>query len=296
MEQLGQENKGQLGNVNSKKTSLVTLLVCSLMMFSFSLYGAQASVFEKARETILDVFEPVLTVLNAPIRFVDRRLGDIGDYFNALDENERLREENEERRAWMNEAITLRRQVSYYETLLDVTIAPEANATDAMVIGESGGPYKRSLILNVGRTENVDRGDAVIGVNGLIGHVVTVGNSSSRVLMLTDYSSRVPVFIEGAEIEAIVEGRYLDDPVLSFLNTRDLSELNPGMRIVTSGAGGTLPRGISVGRVGDLRDEEIKVQLFTNYLDTENVRVLDYSFVTQSPDDVEADLISSGEE
>ncbi|MCI5047299.1 MAG: rod shape-determining protein MreC [Aquisalinus sp.] len=281
MQELGSYSREGLGRKSNRRLSIIFLLAASLMMFSFSLYGAQASVFEKARATILDVAEPVLSLFNAPIRWADNRLGDITDYFNYLEQNKRLREENAELRVWMNEAVTLRQQVAYYEQLLDMRMETPAEPIDARVVGEAGGPYRRALIINAGRGQNVEKGDAVINTEGMVGHIVTAGRSASRVLMLTDFSSRIPVFVEGAGIEAILAGRFPDEPVLLFLETRDAEEISAGMRIVTSGTGGKLPRGIPVGNIGVIGEEEITVRLFAKYNSTDAVRVLDYAFVEE---------------
>ena len=285
MEELGQYRREGLGRRDgSRRLSLVFFLASSLLMLTFSLYGAQASVFDKARETLLDISAPILKILNVPIKIIDDRIGDASDYFFYLNENKRLREENAELRAWMNEAITLRQQVSYFEDILQVKMAEQASYIDAQIIGESGGPYQRSMILNAGRTDGVENGDAVITTKGLVGHIVTTGNSASRVLLLTDFSSRTPVYIEGAEVEAIVAGRYLEDPEIKFFSTRDIDEILPGMRIVTSGVGGQLPRGLPIGKVGQVRDGVIQVKLFTRYNETDYVRVVDYEFTDQSPE------------
>ncbi|MCI5045136.1 MAG: rod shape-determining protein MreC [Aquisalinus sp.] len=281
MQELGNHNREGLGRKSNRRLSIVFLLAISLMMFSFSLYGAQASVFEKARATLLDAAEPVLSLFSAPIRWADNRFGDITDYFNYLEQNKRLREENAELRVWMNEAVTLRQQVAYYEQLLDVRMETAAAPIDARVVGEAGGPYRRALIINAGRDQSVEKGDAVIDTEGMVGHIVTAGRSASRVLMLTDFSSRIPVFVEGAGIEAILAGRFPDEPVLLFLETRDAEEIGSGMRIVTSGTGGKLPRGIPVGSIGNVGEKEITVRLFAKYNSTDAVRVLDYAFVEE---------------
>ncbi len=292
MQELGSQSREGLGRKSNRRLSIIFLLAVSFMMFSFSLYGAQASVFEKARETLLDAAEPVLSLFNAPIRWVDNRFGDITDYFNYLEQNKRLREENAELRVWMNEAVTLRQQVAHYEQLLEMRMETPAEPIDARVVGEAGGPYRRALIINAGRNQNVEQGDAVIDTAGMVGHVVTSGRSASRVLMLTDFSSRIPVFVEEAGIEAILAGRFPDEPVLLFLETRDADEIGAGMRIVTSGTGGKLPRGIPVGSIGNMGDEEITVRLFAKYSRTNAVRVLDYEFVDEEVGNVLDDDVS----
>lgn len=284
MQQLG------LPGRNSRKTgrrrlTAVFFLAVSVTMILFSFYGAQASVFEKARETVVEAAEPVLNLFNVPIRFINNRLGNISDYFRVLDQNEQLRRENDELRAWMNEAIELRRQVAYFEQVLDVQEASEEVIVDARIVGESGGPFQRSMILNAGRRDGVEKGDAVIDDRGMLGHVVTAGRGASRVLLLTDFSSRIPVYVEGAEVEAILAGRYTDLPELKFLASREIGQIAAGQRVVTAGTGGSLPRGLPVGTVEEASPAGITVMLYSDYASTDYVRVVNYAFSSDSPDE-----------
>ncbi|NHK27835.1 rod shape-determining protein MreC [Parvularcula flava] len=295
MNDFGQQRRQRPGKQGSRRLSLIFLLTVSVLMLVVSMYGARASAFEKARAMVLDLFEPVLTVFSMPINWVDNRVGDVGDYFNVLDQNEQLRAENEELRAWMQEALTLRQQVDYFKQMMDVKVADEASFVDAQVIGESGGPYQRSLIVNAGTADGVEVGDGVIGTSGLVGHIVTAGKSSSRVLMLTDFNNRTPVFIEGVEVEAILAGRFQDDPELKFLAVRDRAGIRPGMRVITSGTGGNLPRGLAVGEIAQSTDDMITVRLFAQYNDTDFVRIVDYTFAEADPEQEESLEAEAGE-
>lgn len=284
MNDFGQQSRQVIGRQGSRRLSIIFFLAVSVILLVFSLYGARASAFEKARGVVLDIFEPVLVVFSTPISWTENRIGDVNDYFNTLEQNRQLKAENEELRAWMQEALTLRQQVEYFQKLLDVRVADDASFVDAQVIGESGGPYERSLIVNAGAMDGVQVGDGAISTTGLVGHVITAGRSSSRVLMLTDYNNRTPVFIEGAEVEGILAGRNVDEPELKFLATRDRDRIQPGMRVITSGTGGALPRGLAVGEIGRVSDELITVRLFTQYNDTDFVRIVDYAFAELDAD------------
>lgn len=277
----------------SRRLSLVFFLAVSFFMTASSLYGAQASVFEKARETVIDFAEPVLRLLNWPIRQVENTVGNISDYLNVLEQNEALRRENAELREWVNEAVTLRRRVAYFEDLLGIKDTEQMAVIDGRVTGEAGGPYQRSVLLNVGASDGVERGDAVIDSHGLLGHIVTTGRGASRVLLLTDFSSRTPVFIEGADVEAILAGEYTDLPRIVFLASRDQSDLAVGQRVVTSGAEGELPRGLPVGEVAEISEDGVRIRLFSDYLSTDYVRVLDYTFTDDQP---EADAVDGNGE
>jgi rod shape-determining protein MreC len=278
MEILGQFRREGLGRRENRRLGLIFLMALSFSMVLFSLFGARASVFEKAREALLDISEPVLSVLGSPIRWVDARFGDLSDYFDVLDENKRLREENTELRAWMHEAITLQRQLEYFRGVLGVELPEPADYVDALVIGEVDTPFQRSMILNAGASQGIENGFAVVQDAGMVGHVVTTGKSASRILLLTDPSSRTPVVVEGAELEAILVGRSRGQPALTFFAIRDPEGLQAGQRVVTSGAGGVLPRGIPIGEVTDISDDGVRVRLFANYAGTDFVRVVKYRF------------------
>lgn len=281
---LGEIKRGGTRRREPRRFGILFFLATSLFMVLFSFYGAQASVFEKARETVLDVFEPVLSVVGAPVRWVNDQVGQVEDYFRLHTENKRLREENDELRAWMQQARSLRRQLSYYEQLLNTQLPDPATYVDARVIGENGGPYDHALILSAGRKDGVKTGSAVVDDGGLLGHVVTAGQGAARVLLVTDYNSRLPVFVEDLEIQALLVGQSETAPVLEIFAEKIDRSLAPGTRIVTSGAGGVLPRGLPVGEVQEVRDGKVYVGLYANHRSPDLVRVIDYQF----PEDVES--------
>ncbi len=261
-----------------RRFGVVFFLACSFFMVLFSLYGAQASVFEKARETVLDIFEPVLAIVGAPVRWVNEQVGDVQDYFRVHAQNKYLLEENAELLAWRDEAITLRRQLSYYEQVLETKLPEAATYVDAKVIGENGGPYDHALILSAGAGDGVQAGSAVVDNGGLLGHVVTAGRGASRILLITDYNSRVPVFIEDLELQALLAGQSGGSPVLEFFAEKLEQPPTPGARLVTSGAGGLLPRGIPVGEVASVDSGRVTVKPYANHRSPDLVRVVNFEF------------------
>jgi rod shape-determining protein MreC len=100
----------------------------------------------------------------------------------------------------------------------------------------------------------------VLAYNGLIGRVMSVGRRASRVLLLTDLNSRVPVFITGIEAHAILAGDNSGAPRLIYIERG--KQLKPGMRIMTSGEDGVLPRGLAIGQIAASRNKDWRVTLF----------------------------------
>lgn len=278
MEFLGQDRREGLGRRANSRFVLILLFLVSALLLLSSLYSAQASVFKKAREGVIDAASPVLALLSGPISYFNDVVGTVSDYFNVLEQNKALREENAELRQWMDEALALQEIVVAYEGLQTYQAPPEAQPIDAFVIGEANDAFARSMIVNAGRAQNVESGQAVVGENGLVGRIVDTGSKASRVLLLTDIQSRVPVYVEGADVEGILVGKTRGEPVISFTNSAEPAEVSPGQRVLTSGAGGVLPRGLPVGLIESQRRDDIIVDLYTNYARTRMVRIINYEF------------------
>ncbi len=278
MEFLGQDRREGLGRRAHSRFNLILLMLVSVLLLLSSLYSAQASVFKKAREGVMDAASPVLMLFAGPINAVNNMAGSIGDYFNVMEQNRALRAENAELRQWMAEALELRETVASFEALEGYRAPPGAQPITAFVIGEANDAFARSMIVNAGRSSNIEVGQAVVDNHGLVGRIVEAGGSASRVLLLTDIQSRVPVYVEGADVEGILVGNTRSMPAISFTARAEEAETAPGQRVLTSGAGGALPRGLPVGIVSGERKGEIIVNLYANYSRTRMVRVINYAF------------------
>ena len=278
MEFLGQDRREGLGRKAHSRFVLLLLILVSVLLLLSSLYSAQASVFQKAREGVIDAASPVLELFSGPISYVNGVVGNFSDYFNLLKQNEALRAENAELRQWMDEALDLREVVASYDGLQSYEAPPEAQPVDAYVIGESNDAFARSMLVNAGRARNVEVGQAVVDEKGLVGRIVDTGVTASRVLLLTDIQSRVPVYVEGADVEGILVGNTRTRPTISFTASSEPAEVIPGQRVLTSGAGGVLPRGLPVGMIEGQSSDDIVVRLYANYVRTRLVRIINYEF------------------
>ena len=108
----------------------------------------------------------------------------------------------------------------------------------------------------------------------LIGRVVETGNTSSRALLLTDISSKVPVMIEGTRDRAILSGDNTKSPLLKYLAANNNVEI--GQLVVTSGHGGTFPVGLMVGHVSEISEKNVRVKLIADPSLIDYVRVFNF--------------------
>jgi rod shape-determining protein MreC len=94
---------------------------------------------------------------------------------------------------WKDLAETMAIRMERYERLLDLVGETQGQSVTARVVAEETGPFSASRIANAGAANGVREGFAVVNENGLVGRVVRVGEYTSRILMLTDFASRIPV-------------------------------------------------------------------------------------------------------
>jgi len=144
----------------------------------------------------------------------------------------------------------------------------------ARVVADTGGAFYRSLLINAGARQFIRRGQAVIWQGGLVGRIAEVGERSSRVLLMTDINSRIPVVVESTGDRAILRGDNSSRPVLRFLPEN--SPISPGDRIVTSGHGGVYPPGLAVGSVAQASETLVTVQPFVVISQLNQAVILDY--------------------
>lgn len=278
MDVLGQEKREVFGGRSNSHVGLLLCSLVSLILLLSSLYAAEASVFKKARETALETASPILSLFAGPISWVNDRIGNVGDYFHVLEQNKALREENEALRQWEEEARSLRSVITALDELDVYKSPPEATPINAFVIGESNEAYAHSMIANAGSKDGASLGLAAVDERGMIGRIVDISPNASRILLLNDIQSRIPVFVEGSFVEGLLVGRSTSNPTIAITMLANGDRIEPGQRVVTSGAGGVLPRGLAVGVVKSVDKDEAVVELAADYARTRLVRIINYKF------------------
>lgn len=261
----------------SHRVSLIFMLTLAAALLLLG--RAETYVFDRARQVVTDLAAPLLEVASRPVAATRRLIERTDEYAYVFDENERLRAENARLLAWKEEALKLQAKVARYEALLNVQVDPSIDYVSGRVVSDSGGPFIDTVLVNVGREQGVRSGLAVIDSDGLVGRVVATGPQASRVLLLTDLNSRVPVVVEPAQYKAILAGDNTEWPTLEYLATQ--SAVSAGDRVVTSGDGGLIPAGIPVGLVIQTSDGDLRVQTFSDRGRLDFVRVLQYEFPSQ---------------
>ncbi|HZZ66598.1 MAG TPA: rod shape-determining protein MreC [Phenylobacterium sp.] len=240
--------------------------------FKAEAYG----VSRKASDTVL---APVGDVLAAPGRWIGAGVDTVRDYFGAASENADLKAQLKVMRQWRDVAIALKDENVRYRTLLGLKTDPPIPMVAARVVTDSHGPFADTRLANAGTEKGVKVGNSVMSENGLVGRVIGVTEGASRVLLLTDIASRTPVMIDRTNARAILTGDGGPNPRLDYLRGRD--PIREGDRILTSGDGGVVPRGLPVGTAVKGLDGRWRVVLASDAAPIDFVRILLFEDFTQ---------------
>ena len=226
------------------------------------------------RVLAVEAIAPVLEVLSAPVISARHALSEIEYFWQTNRENQALREQVTRLAKWQTIARNLVQENANLRALLNPAHDPAPMFISARVIGDTGGLFVQSALLNAGRRDGVEAGQAVTTALGLAGRVVEVGQRSSRLLLLTDLNSRVPVVVEHSRHRAVLAGDNSIRPRLTFLPAN--AKVNPGDRVVTSGHAGVFPPGLPVGIISSIADGEARIQPLVDWARLEFVTVLRY--------------------
>ncbi|MFN4354884.1 rod shape-determining protein MreC [Parvibaculum sp.] len=258
----------------SHRVSLIFMLTLAAALLLLG--RAETYVFDQARQVVTDLAAPLLEIASRPVAATRRIIERTDEYAYVFDENERLRAENARLLEWKEEALRLQAKVARYEALLNVQVDQSIEYVSGRVVSDSGGPFIDTVLVNVGSDKGARSGLAVIDSDGFIGRIVSTGPRASRVLLLTDLNSRIPVVVEPAQYKAILAGDNTSWPRLEYLAAQ--SAVSAGDRVVTSGDGGLIPAGLPVGLVIQTNSGELRVQTFSDRGRLDFVRVLQYEF------------------
>ena len=245
-----------------RRNAFIALILLSLVFLVLDRAHPERSPFLPAKHAVMVLLSPAMAILSAPGRILNQGTLMMASNWHAASRVRQLETDKRNLLYWRDLALALQEKMLRYEKLLDTPRAPQPVVVTARIVSDSGGPFVRTRLVNAGTNNGVVRGQAVLAYNGLIGRVMAVGTDSARVLLLTDYNSRVPVFIAQNGAHAILAGDNSAVPRLDYIARG--TRLKTGLRVMTSGEDGVLPRGIAVGRVVPAGAAKWRVKLYAN--------------------------------
>lgn len=253
-----------------RRLGLAVLLL--LLAGIFLIWRIDSPRVERFRMAVIDRVVPSMDWAMTPVTASIEMLHDLQSYARLVEQNQQLRNELQQMKAWKEAALQLEQENARLLDLNNMRLDPQLTKISGEVMADSGSPFRQSVLLNVGARDGIVDGWATMDGIGLVGRIAGVGARTSRVILLTDTNSRVPVTVQPSGQRAMIVGDNTAAPPLEFVENLDL--VRPGDRVVSSGDGGVFPAGLLVGQVAQDRNGRMRVRLAADYERLKFLKVL----------------------
>ncbi len=257
-----------------KKLSVYFILGVAFVLFIVD--NISSRILMIVRSNVSIVITPVLEVVSTPLQTAQNWKKYTGVLYGVYSTNQRLMEENIALQKYKDEYYVLAQQNLELRQLLRYNKSLEKEQIVARVISDTGGVYARTLLLNSGTEDGVGDGLGVMTNKGLLGRTVNTEYNNTRVLLLTDINSEIPVVVNDLKEYGILAGNVSKDPILKFV--RNAQNIKKGQQVLTSGHGGIFPPGIPVGVISSVIDGTILVRLYARPNDSSYVRIVKFHY------------------
>jgi rod shape-determining protein MreC len=265
----------------------LTLPVLIAASFGLMLLGkADALLAERARMVLADALAPIYAALAPPLARMRNTIAGAADLWELRTENARLRAENERLLRWQSIALALDAENQRLKADLQWIPDPTPSYVTARVVADAGGVYAKAVLLSVGPSHDVRKGEIALDERGLVGRVTDVGARSARVLLITDLNSRIPVILESSRAHAILVGTNGPRPRLTYWAEGAIPQ--EGERIVTSAEANAFPANLPIGAVHYSATNVPEVVPAAMLDRLEIVRIFDYGLSGLAPPEASA--------
>jgi len=243
-----------------------------VLTLTFAIWRIDSPRVERFRAAFIDRFVPTFDWAMVPMTHALRMAEGFQSYARIFEQNQELRRELQQMKAWKEAAVQLEQQNAKLLAQNNVRLDPKLTSVSGVVLADSGSPFRQSVLVNVGARDGIVDGWATMDGLGLVGRISGVGRTTSRVVLLTDTSSLLPVTIQPSGQRALLTGDNSILPLLDFLESPE--QVRPGDRVISSGDGGIFPAGLLVGQVLQGTDKRLRVRLAADYERLDFLRVL----------------------
>lgn len=204
--------------------------------------------FHRARASFSVIVTPIQFVVNLPIALTDSIITALHSQHSLLEQNANLTAEMIILKSQLQKEAAIEAENQQLRELLKSTDQSEDWVSVAQLLAVSLEPFVHQVVINKGANYNIYVGQPVLDSFGVMGQVVQVGPLTSRVLLLTDSQSAIPVQDQRNGLRAIAVGD-AQTGMLGLQNVTVNADFQQGDLLITSGLGGGYPFGYPVGTI-----------------------------------------------
>ncbi|MDO2949938.1 rod shape-determining protein MreC [Aeromonas simiae] len=204
--------------------------------------------FEQVRVYLGSLVSPLQYLANAPGTLLDSMSDQVQTRSDLIEQTKQQEQQLFTLRTRLLQMEHLEHENQRLRELLGSPVQKESRKMVAELISVDSDPFSHQILINKGALDGVYNGQPVINDQGVIGQVLHVGSTTSRVLLITDSSHGLPVRVLRNDLRAIATGSGELDK-LELRNLPRNTDIQVGDLLVTSGLGGRFPEGYPVATV-----------------------------------------------
>jgi len=255
-----------------QRFSLLSLIFFSIILLILGSFNFKAIDYTKV--VIKEIVYRSSFIISVPENLLKDSYLTIQNHNKLYKENEKIKSELESLKAkdLLNEFIILENQ--RLKNIVDDYLV-KSDTIIAKVLSDKSSPFLRSIIINKGSKHKINLGMVVMDGAYLVGKVIEVNYLSSRVLLLSDLNSKIPVIVEPNAVFSILSGTGKGYGIIQY--SKKYSDIKSESVIYTSGSGNLFKAGIPIGKISEnfLNDERI-IEFFSDFSQLRFVRVLSF--------------------
>ena len=229
---------------NNKLITILSFLFAFIILLSTFIYP---KINYSIKVKVLDYSSTIISSLYSPINTINNSVNNFYNIMNVYNLNKKLTSEYDNYSKLENDLIILKKKNSEYKNLLNISDDIEYNFVTSKIISRSNLSYTKSVILASGKNDNITLGSPVIYENSLLGFISELGNTSSRLISITDGTVKIPSIIFEKNLNIIVSGN--NDKYLEILNLNNFPNIKDGDKVFTSGDGNKFPENLFIGTI-----------------------------------------------
>lgn len=240
------------GRTISLQLRLFVAVVLSIALILGDRYTLSGSVVRTGLNTFVS---PLLYLANIPYELLNLSVQNLQTKEQLREENEALRVKQLMQGELLQQLAFLKKENEELRALLGSSAREPNRRLIAQVLSVHSNPYSHQVVINRGTVDGAYEGQPVIDEMGVVGQLLKVGSTTSRVILMTDTSHATPVRILRNDVRTVVEGIGKVDK-MRLSHVPHSLDIRIGDVLVTSGLGGTFPEGYPVAVVTDINRDE----------------------------------------
>lgn len=237
-------------------------------------YNSGSEFSQNIKSESVTFVQEIYSKATYPIIFITKLYIGTKNYVSILQYSSVVLEENEELKKELQKLQVEASETKRLKELLHVQTSYNPGEITVRVIANSFDSHAKTFNVNAGSENGIRAGQILVNEDGIIGKVIDVTNSTSKVLAVIDPNSRIPAIFTNSRTQSLVSGISLSNDILKPIFTTKDFEVEDGEPVLTSGEGDLIPYGILIGFAYHDEKGKIFIKSSVNWSEIEYAKVI----------------------